>query len=661
MLSHGGGTAGGPAKIFQLVRPIWLSEVEKTGKDHASIAVLDACTDIASHPRRPRQHPLGTDKHRRGYFILFLSSEIEKMEDDNELELKLGLSFGGSLGKSKSKNIPSDSKVEEASISQLIGIGVPVSDVPFNNFFWNNVGNQNQSGKQAVFPSRENFRTDNDKCSGPTTDGYDIAQSSQSQFTRQKELHIASNRPNEFEEEKLGLKKPRLQSEKINFQKKHEKVVDHTEVLGKGPDEATSVKRSHLLVAAYDGSTGENEDVAESEAEVSSSWDLCPRTDTANIFWNTSNVELPKVTYGTPLSLQPLTVSMVPYPIPAKPTVVGAPITTSSPSPYVAQPTIPTKDEHPVVQGTNTDDQQIVFGYSSVHLPSLETNSSWAFGSQPQIVSSLAVGTSNSLLHEDETKRSNGQSLVSDTYILLMIIHMPELLCYVRAVSTQMHPSTNLGYENKLAGLAKGNDKHVVETGASSSSKAEEGKGISYILRQKQTTNPLVVEGFRHDGSAIKPGVSSNLQFGGCGSFPDLPCLGNWARPQSGLSQFFSEHCSFPEQCRTTCQERLQVIVTEAVAHPLEQILPRPAQLKFISNGLQMEKKLKTKSTNKARLDCGTVPSAMTAAYLLNQFIIIVYCSVGMDSRQLFTPSLSKEGIGAKLSLPTSAKQGIML
>ncbi|URE33879.1 ninja-family protein [Musa troglodytarum] len=389
-------------------------------------------------------------------------------------------------------------------------------------------------------------RTDNDKCSGPTTDGYDIAQSSQSQFTRQKELHIASNRPNEFEEEKLGLKKPRLQSEKINFQKKHEKHVD-------------TAKRSDLLKGT-------------AKHALSNPAGICVQGQIQQTYsGNTSNVELPKVTYGTPLSLQPLTVSMVPYPIPAKPTVVGAPITTSSPSPYVAQPTIPTKDERPVVQGTNTDDQQIVFGYSSVHLPSLETNSSWAFGSQPQIVSSLAVGTSNSLLHEDETKRSN--------------------------VSTQMHPSTNLGYENKLAGLAKGNDKHVVETGASSSSKAEEGKGISYILRQKQTTNPLVVEGFRHDGSAIKPGVSSNLQFGGCGSFPDLPWVsatgpGPKGKTISGVTYKYSNN---------------QIKVTEAVAHPLEQILPRPAQLKFISNGLQMEKKLKTKSTNKARLDCGTI------------------------------------------------------
>ncbi|RRT74863.1 hypothetical protein B296_00024275 [Ensete ventricosum] len=402
-----------------------------------------------------------------------------------------------------------------------MGIGLTVSDVPFDNFFRNNVGNQNQGGKQAVFPSQENFKTDIGKCSAPTTDGYDIAQSRQSQFSRHKELHITSKRPNEFEEEKLGLKKPRLQSEKINFQKNHEKVVDRAEVLGKGPDEVTSVKHSHLLVAADDGSTGENEAVAESEAEVLSCWLDSQHVNTAKrsdllkgtarhalsnpagicvqgqilqtYSGNTSNVELPKVTYGTPLSLQPLTVSMVPYPIPAKPTVAGAPITTSSPSPYVAQPTIPTIDEHPVVQGTNTDDQQIVFGYSSVQLPALETNSSWAFGSQHQIVSALAI------------------------------IHMPELLCHVRAASTQMHPSTNLGYENKLAGLAKGNGKHVVETGASSSSKAEDGKGISSILGQKETTNLLVVEGFRHDGSAIKPGVASNLQFGGCGSFPDLP------------------------------------------------------------------------------------------------------------------------------------------
>lgn len=30
----------------------------------------------------------------------------------------------------------------------------------------------------------------------------------------------------------------------------------------------------------------------------------------------------------------------------------------------------------------------------------------------------------------------------------------------------------------------------------------------------------------------------------------------------------------------------LGLVVTDAVAHPLEQILHRPAQLKFISNGL---------------------------------------------------------------------------
>ncbi|RZR78374.1 hypothetical protein BHM03_00003684 [Ensete ventricosum] len=420
-------------------------------------------------------------------------------------------------GKSKSRSILSDSMVEEGSISQSMGRSVTVSDVPFKNFFQNNGGNQDQGGKQAVSPPQENFWKDIGKCSAPTADGYEIAQSSQSQFTRNKEIQIANNRSNEAEEENSGMKKRRLQSE-TNFQKKHEKVVGHAEVVGKGPDDVTLPKHSHRPIAVDNASTGENEDVAESEAEVSSSWLVSQHVDTAkpalsdpsrigfqgqrqqNYSGNISDVELPKLTYGTPSSLKPITVSMVPYSVPAKPTTAVASIAASYPSPCVVQATLPTNNNHTMVQGTNTDGQQLVFGYSAVQLPTLETNSSWAFSSQPQI-----------------------------------------------------HSSTNLGYEKKLAGVGKGNGKHVMETGTSSSSHAEEGKGINSIFRQKEIAKSPIVEGFLHDVSSIKPGVASNLKFGGCGSFPDLPWVsttgpGPKGKTISGVTYKYSEN-----QIRIVC------------------------------------------------------------------------------------------------------------
>ncbi|WOL11045.1 ninja-family protein [Canna indica] len=447
------------------------------------------------------------------------------MEDENDLELSLGLSFGGSSGKSKARNIPSDSKLEEGCTSQSVGRDVADSDVPFKNFFQNSVGNQEQNAKQAVSPPQENYWTDSAKSNTPTTNGFDVTKNSQSQLSKHKELWVANNRTVEIREDKSSLKKRRLAYEETNSQNKKEKAVNRTVMVCKSPGDVTFMKQPRLSIATDDGSTGENEGVAESEAEVSSSWLVSQHADTTkpsdlpkgttpkhvlsdqtvssfqgnkqqNYSGNISS-ELGKVTYGSPFSLQPPTVSMVPYPTPAKVPLVGAPIATSSPSPCVVQPIASSKDDHPIVQGTNVDGQKLVFGYSSVQLPTLETNSSWAFSSHPQAISSLTLGKPNTLLVEDETNISN--------------------------VPVQIHSSTSLGYEKILAGSVKGNGKHIMETETSSTSGTEEGKGIRNVSWQKEIVNTHVIEGFPHDGSLIKPGIAPNLTFGGSGSYPDLP------------------------------------------------------------------------------------------------------------------------------------------
>ncbi|XP_008801473.2 protein NINJA homolog 1-like [Phoenix dactylifera] len=447
------------------------------------------------------------------------------MEDDNGLELSLGLSCGGSSGKSKGRDVSSDTKLDEGSSSKLLGGIITASDVSFKNFFQTSAENQVHSGKQKGDPVsqlHENFWTGLGKHPATGADGSKDVQSSQSQFTRYQQPWIPNNKTTDTEEEKSSINKRRLSFEEINIQKKHEKVVVHGDAHSKGPAGMKLLKKSHISVTTEDGSSGENEDVAESEAEGSNSWLVSQHEDSSKcsevpkvtdkhvlndqsginfqgqrqppFSGNDSNPEIGKVTYGIPLPLQPLTVMTVPYPVPVKvPTTAGVPNATGFSSPCIMQLMPLANSEQPVVQTMNTSNLQLAFGYSPVQLPTLETSSSWAFGSQPQHASSFAIkdnADGASQHSEDDVKRS--------------------------------HAFT---YEGKSSELAKGSGKPIGEAGASSSSQVEEeGKGSNTIVRQKETTNQPAAASLSYEGCAIKPGMfASNLKFGGCGSYPDLP------------------------------------------------------------------------------------------------------------------------------------------
>ncbi|XP_010917729.1 protein NINJA homolog 1 [Elaeis guineensis] len=448
------------------------------------------------------------------------------MEDENGLELSLGLSCGGSSGKSKGRDAPSDTSLDEGSSSKLLGGNITTSDISFKNFLQTSAENQVHSGKQKgdpVSPSHENFWTDLGKHAATVANVSKDVQSSQSQFTRYQQPWIPNNKTTDSEQQKSGINKRKLSFEEINIQKKHEKVVDHgDDAQVKGLAGVNLLKRSPISVTAEDASSGENEDVAESEAEGSNSWLVSQREDNSkrsevpkvadkhvlndhsgisfqrqkqlSFSGNDSNPEIGKVAYGIPLPLQPLTVMSVPYSVPVKvSTTSGAPNATGVPSPCVVQLMPLANNERPVVQTMNTSNLQLAFGYSPVQLPTLERSSSWALGSQPQHASSFAIkdnADGASQHSEDDMKRS--------------------------------HAFT---YEGKSSELAKGSGKHIGEAGASSSSQVEEeGRGSNTIFRQKETTNQPVAESFSHEGCAIRPGIfASNLKFGGCGSCPDLP------------------------------------------------------------------------------------------------------------------------------------------
>ena len=77
-------------------------------------------------------------------------------------------------------------------------------------------------------------------------------------------------------------------------------------------------------------------------------------------------------------------------------------------------------------------------------------------------------------------------------------------------------------YENKSLDLAKGGN-HVAETGSSAPQNEDQSKGTFPFFRQKEKSNQSVAEGVSHEGSIIRPGMASDVKFGGSGSHPDLP------------------------------------------------------------------------------------------------------------------------------------------
>ncbi|KAJ0986094.1 hypothetical protein J5N97_004450 [Dioscorea zingiberensis] len=433
------------------------------------------------------------------------------------------------LRKSKSKDGPSDPKGEEGSSSR--DGNANVSDVTFKNFFQTDVQIKDQDRKQnndPVVRQQDSFWTDLGKSPSHAADNPTGVHGNLSQFGRHQDLWASNSKTTDDEEEKSGTSKRKSPFEEGNLQKKHERAVEYADSVSKSPI-GVPMKNSRVSFTTDDGSTGENEDVAESEAEGSNSWSVPQHDDSAKCSdiakytdkhslndpaltvsqmqkapctpGTESTSELGKVAYGMPLQFQPLTVMTVPYPVPVKaPTTASAPNTTGFPSPCVMQLMPLANTERPVVQTMSTSNSQLAFGYSHVQLPTLETNSSWAFGSQPQLVSPFAGktdGTPNPVHAEDDMKTSHG------------------------AASSRVLNSSSAALTYNALEAMKGGAKHA---GDSSTHQAErEGKGNSTIFRPKEAGIQHAREDFPHEGSAIRPGIAPNVKFGGCGSYPDLP------------------------------------------------------------------------------------------------------------------------------------------
>lgn len=339
------------------------------------------------------------------------------MDEDNGLELSLGLSLGGSSGKTKAREAPLEPKAEPQVEESSSKGGSQTPDAPFGKFYQKSTENQEQNSKQRhspVAPQFGNFWGQPGSSSGPVVDGSVEPVSHQPQLSSYQDGRMPNNSGNNSEEQKPVSSNRKLLSEEINFQKKHQTASDQPDAFSKSSD--GGAKNAPISISTDDGSTGENEDVAESEAEGSNSWLVAQREDSAKgsvvnkgsdrkrsaddaavgfqgkrqPSFSGSESSSGKLTPGNPLSMQASNAVAVPYQVPVQ--VSGPPTITNAPNfhPVCTVQLRPPTNGGLAVQ-TMGNASQVAFGYPAVQLPTLETSSSWAFGAPPQAVSSFTA------------------------------------------------------------------------------------------------------------------------------------------------------------------------------------------------------------------------------------------------------------------------------
>lgn len=337
------------------------------------------------------------------------------MEDENGLELSLGLSLGGLSGKSKARDVPLEPKAEPQVEESSSKGGSQTPEAPFVHYYQTNAENQEHSSKQRhshAAPPFGNFWGQPRGSSDPAADGSNEPMSHQSQLPRYQDGWISNNNGNNSEEQKPVSSKRKLLSEEISFQKKHHTAADQPDSFSKSSD--GGVKNTPISISTDDGSTGENEDVAESEAEGSNSWLVAQREDSAKgsvvnrgsdrkrssddaavgfqgkrqPSFSGSESSSGKLVHGNPLSLQASNVVVMPYQVPGQ---VSAPpsITNASNFPPVCTVQLRPPTNNGLAVQTMGGASQLAFGYPAVQLPTLETSSSWAFGAPPPAMSSF--------------------------------------------------------------------------------------------------------------------------------------------------------------------------------------------------------------------------------------------------------------------------------
>lgn len=462
--------------------------------------------------------------------------------DENGLDLSLGLPCGGVVTSEKSKSgSSSDSKVEEVDRD-----GKVIND--FKNFL--DGGTSSQKHESGVGSQRgDSMKHDGNLLSSSSVDVDASEKLNSGGFWVPND-----NIPIEVEEERrtdVGDKRKNLFGESSQ-QKKHERE-------GHLADMHDKTRTSHISITTDDGSTAENEDVADSETVGSTSRQILQHDENSKRFAGSSGLgEVHKELHGVPdssgveiLGQRRFTISSekdvkfgnMPYCIPFQGQSINImnlpysmPLKDSNPSNTASttgmmQVMATTSGDRPGAQPVIPTNLPLMFGYSSVQLPTLEKDNSRGAGSHlQQLHPSYGRGPLGSDKHKD------GPNISQAT--LQIIPHKS---------------SESIQYDGRALEHVKGNGRrHMAEE--TSTSRGEENVQASNIsFRAKGPPEHSRAEVVPSEFPTIRPGLAADLKFGGSGSYPNLPWVsttgpGPNGRTISGVTYRYS-----PTQIRIVC------------------------------------------------------------------------------------------------------------
>ncbi|KAL2342541.1 hypothetical protein Fmac_003826 [Flemingia macrophylla] len=416
------------------------------------------------------------------------------MEDENGLELSLGLSFGGSSVKPKSKNgSPSDTRAEDVRNRKMVD--------DLKSMFDAGPQKPNSVNDTETDPSKpeENFFNEISKAkenASLSLNGTGFWGASSKSL-----LHAEEDKQLD-----KGIKR-KMFFDKINSQKK-QSVVRHADLNDKA-------RTSHISLTNV--SASENEDVANFEAEnfasrpiscqndgtkqvarvgISSEAqkDVCGVADSSVTDFNEEkrlastekDFKHANLTYSASLCLHQSNMINAPYPSLAK---ESNSVDAKNPQIYGVMPTA--TGELSGSQPVSNDSLPVLFGYSSVQLPMLDNDNRQDLVSCPL---------------ELHPTISNGRG--------------PPNTAAICAISNNISEGTPYELE-RFKGDGKHSKQHV--TKESSSSQPEAIKGSITKLTAKNASDRSTGEGSSIDFSFIKPGIAADVKFGGGGSCPNLP------------------------------------------------------------------------------------------------------------------------------------------
>nr|XP_043627851.1 ninja-family protein mc410 isoform X2 [Erigeron canadensis] len=381
------------------------------------------------------------------------------MEDDNLLNLSLSLPCGGPSG-AKGKNVSSSEvRVEEGDRgSKLIDDFKNFLDGSNHNKEDSNVGSQRSSQskpEENLFYDLSKGAANVDVSSNINNGGFwgkNDGRSSEVLEDRRQEGSSSSKRKNMFDE--------------INNQKRHERDAYHAGMHVKA-------RTPHVSVTTDEGSTAENEDVADSEAEGSTSKLVQHRDDASK-----------RHAAGVGLSEGSKEVRGVDS--------IGG-------------------DFHGQRRFTISSEKEFKSGQMSHTVP--------FSGQAVNILNmpySLSVNESNSISASQTIPvMASGSNDRPGNQQPVIPANLPLMFGYSQVQVPPVEAATTPVTEPKPYERAKSDGKQAKEEGSSMRSEGEM-KGTNGIDQSK-------AEGIPPEYPAIRPGIAADLKFGGSGSSPNLP------------------------------------------------------------------------------------------------------------------------------------------